>query len=104
MLKIEDEDAWHEALSLSHQQPVIIDCFAEWCGPCKRFAPQFHDMATEFPHVAFCSMDVDELTEVVLELNVRTVPTFLFARNGKVQHQIIGAKADSIREYLKNFN
>ena len=104
MFKIDDEHTWHEALSLSHQQPIIVDCFAEWCGPCKRFAPEFHNMANEFPHVAFCSLDVDELTEVVMELSVRSVPTFLFIRNGKVQHQIVGPKGDVIREYLKTFN
>jgi thioredoxin 1 len=104
MFKIEDEDTWNEALALSHSQPIIIDCFAEWCGPCKRFAPTFHNMENEFPFVRFMSLDVDELAEVVLELNVRSVPTFLFVRNGSVQHQIVGAKEEMIREYLKNFN
>jgi thioredoxin 1 len=81
-----------ELSDIPQQGAVVIDFFATWCGPCKRIAPVFEDLADKFyPKVQFLKVDVDESAELVDMFGVSAMPTFVFLKDGKVVKKVEGA-------------
>ena len=70
---------------------AVIDCYADWCGPCKAIAPKVEELAHTHPEVRFYQVDVDASTDVAQELGIRAMPTFKFFHNGDVADEIVGA-------------
>ncbi len=77
---------------IPQQGAVVIDFFATWCGPCKRIAPVFEDLADKFyPKVQFFKVDVDESGELVDMFGVSAMPTFVFLKDGQIVKKVEGA-------------
>ncbi len=71
---------------------VVVDFWAEWCGPCKMIGPIVEDLAKEYEGKAVIGkLDVDENPEVCEEYGIRNIPTLLFFKNGEVADKIVGA-------------
>jgi thioredoxin 1 len=72
--------------------PVVVDFWAEWCGPCRMIAPIIEELAEEYAgKVKFGKLDVDSNQQTSIKYGVRSIPTVLFLSNGKVIDTIIGA-------------
>ena len=72
-------------------QPVIIDVYAEWCGPCKQMEPIFEQLAKELgDHYKFVSLNVDEARDLAIEYGVTSVPTFIFLKDGEIHGKETG--------------
>jgi thioredoxin 1 len=82
---------------LNSQGPIVLDCYAEWCGPCKAIAPQVAKFAEEFQNVKFYQIDVDEVSEVAAEIGVRAMPTFIFFKDGQKVSEVVGANPPALR-------
>ena len=71
---------------------VLVDFYADWCGPCKAVAPIIDELSTEMPNVTFVKVNVDENQDVASEYSIFSIPTFLIFKNGQVVSQLVGAQ------------
>lgn len=79
---------------------VVVDFYADWCGPCKQIAPAFKAMATEFPKAVFLKVNVDNNKETAQKYAVQSMPTFLLLKNGKKVDEMKGAGEDGLRQMI----
>ena len=90
MAKIIEQDSF-EAEVLKCEQPVLVDFFAEWCGPCKMLAPVIEEISAELAgKVKVLKIDVDQAKEISKEYKVRSIPTLIFFKNGAVEDTVVG--------------
>ena len=70
---------------------LLVDFWAEWCGPCKSMHPIFSRMAKKYDHVRFARVNVDNSQDIAARFNVQSIPTFIMFRNGENAQQMVGA-------------
>lgn len=98
-------DASFEADVLQAAQPVLVDYWAEWCGPCKMIAPILDEIATEQAgKVRVTKLNVDDAPDIARRFEVMSIPTLLVFRDGQVAKRIVGAKPKgALLEELSEF-
>jgi thioredoxin 1 len=89
---IEITDANFDQEVLKSDKPVLIDFWAVWCGPCKMVAPVVEEIASEYDgKLKVGKIDVDSNPEISMKFGIRSIPTLMVFKGGKVVEQIIGA-------------
>ncbi len=89
---VELNDSSFDTEVINSEKPVLVDFWAPWCGPCKALGPVIEEISNDFvDRVKVGKVNVDENPEISMKFGIRSIPTLLVFKNGKLQDQIIGA-------------
>ncbi len=91
--------------TLKHNDlPVVVDCWAPWCGPCRNFAPIFEQTARDLePSFRFAKLNTESETRIAGRWNIRSIPTLIMFKNGAEAKRISGALSSvQLRQWLLN--
>lgn len=83
------DDAFENEV-LKSDKPVVVDFWAEWCGPCKQFGPVFEDVSNNVEGVTFAKVNIDENPEAPTRFGIRSIPTMLIFKGGEVAAMKVG--------------
>ena len=89
VLKITNENFEQEVMQAG--QPVLVDFYADWCGPCKMMGPVVEEIAAEEAGVKVCKINIDEEMGLAQRFGVMSIPTFIAFKNGEVAGKQVGA-------------
>jgi thioredoxin 1 len=96
-MALEITDANFDEIVMKSNQPVLVDFWAEWCGPCRMVGPIVEELSKDYAgKVVVGKLDVDSNPNVSMMFGVRNIPTILFFKNGKVVDKQVGAVPKSI--------
>jgi thioredoxin 1 len=88
-----------------HGEKLLVDFYADWCGPCKMLIPRLERMETEYPDVKFVKLNVDHNREFSMDMGIRSVPTVMFFEGSSLIGQSAGAQSDDFyKRYLTQLN
>ena len=91
-----------EEIVLKNEKTVLIDFYADWCGPCKMVAPIVEEISEEYPDVVVGKINVDDEMELAVKFGIQSIPALFVLREGKVEDSEIGYKPkEVILEMLK---
>jgi thioredoxin 1 len=100
VIEINDPDTFKSVVS-STNRLIVIDFGASWCGPCKKIAPQYHQLAEEMQNVVFCKVDIDDFEELAQKFQVKSVPTFVFIKDAQLLETVQGANYNLLVQKCK---
>jgi len=93
---------------INNNDIVIVDFWAEWCGPCRSFAPTFEAAAEKFPEIAFAKVNTEEEREIAAGFNIRSIPTLMVFREQVILYAEAGAlpagALDQLIEQVKSLD
>lgn len=91
-MALEITDATFEEVVLNSDKPVVVDFWAEWCGPCRMITPIIEEMSGEFEGKAVIGkVNVDQNPGVSAQFGIRNIPTILFVKGGEIADKVVGA-------------
>jgi len=92
-----------DVLEQNKENLTVIDFWAEWCGPCKRFKPEFEKLSEKYPTVTFVTINVDDVPDVKDEFEISSLPTFDLVKNGQRVHRIMGTDKPGLDQAIRQW-
>jgi thioredoxin 1 len=82
-------------------RPLVVDCFTDWCPPCKASAPVYEKLSQQYTDADFIKINIDHNQGVARKLNVQGVPTFVILKGNKVVAKVVGADMKKVENEIK---
>ncbi len=103
MATVKIDNSNFETDVLKASKPVVVDFWAEWCGPCKMIAPALEEISSELAEqVTIAKVNIDENPELAAQYGVRSIPTLLLFKNGEIAANMVGAAPKSrLSDWIK---
>lgn len=96
MLHLETQFEFNNALESAGNNLVIVDFYADWCGPCKRIAPNFVHLSENTDNIICYKVNIDINKESGKEYGITSLPTFLFFKNNELVDKVVGANFQNV--------
>ena len=80
---------------LDSDKPVVVDFWAEWCGPCKMIAPSLEEISNEMSGIQIAKVNIDENPDIAAQFGIRSIPTLMIFKDGKHADTMVGAQSKS---------
>ena len=81
---------------------VLVDFFADWCGPCKAIAPFFNSLKEMYPQVKFLKCNIDDNQEISRKYNIESIPAFILFKDGLEEDRLVGANKVKLEEMVSS--
>lgn len=103
MATVKIDNSNFESDVLKASEPVVVDFWSEWCGPCKMIAPALEEISSEMAgQVKIAKVNIDENPELAAQYGVRSIPTLLMFKNGEIAANMVGAAPKSrLADWIK---
>jgi len=98
--QVANDAEFKQLLAEAGSKLVVVDFFAEWCGPCKRIAPFIESLSHEMSNVVFLKVDVDQLAATARDEQISAMPTFRLYKEGVKVDELVGASQDKLRDLV----
>jgi len=96
------EESEFNKVTKESKKKVLVDCYADWCGPCKMLGPIIEEVSEEEKDFEFYKLNVDEAEKISMEYGIMSIPTLLIFENGELVKKSVGfLPKDKIKELLK---
>merc|ERR1712047_194619 len=99
--KLANMEEFNAELENAGSKLVVVDFFAEWCGPCKMIAPKIEELSSQKSDVVFVKVDVDDNEEAAAQYNISAMPTFIFIKNKEKVDDMMGANYEKLKEMVE---
>lgn len=98
-----DEASFKQEISAAGNKLIVVDFYADWCGPCRMIAPKMVELAQEHCDVVFLKVNVDDNGDLSKEYGVSGIPHFVFIKNSKKVSEFSGANEAKIKETIQMY-
>jgi len=86
---------------------IVVDCYAEWCGPCKKIAPDISGLESKYKNdnngILVLKVDIDECDDIAAKFEIKSLPTILYFKHGKLIDKFIGANMEEIEKKIVTY-
>ncbi|XP_037937817.1 thioredoxin-2-like isoform X2 [Teleopsis dalmanni] len=102
IMSINSKELFDKALASAGNKIVMVEFFAEWCGPCKKITPKLEELSTQYAErLIMLKVDVDDCEDIAIQYKVTSMPTFIFLKNNEKVEEVIGSNTDKIEKALE---
>lgn len=90
------------AEKIEKEQKVVVDCYADWCGPCRMLSPVIEALAKQYSDISFCKLNIDDNEETAMKYSIMSIPTLLIFESGELKNTVVGLRSKSeLEEIIK---
>ncbi|GAB0097584.1 Thioredoxin [Sergentomyia squamirostris] len=101
---VKDTNDFDEQLEVAGDRLVVVDFYAQWCGPCKMIAPKLEELSKTFAEKAVVlKVDVDECEDLAVRYNISSMPTFVFIKNKETVETFSGASEAKLNQFFAKY-